>query len=141
MELSRSIEYNYLLFSDKFRVNHIFFKEKQAVLSGGSRDQHWHWLSRVHTLICITATRSRNFWNFCSSSCSLDFPLRLDLNSCASTAVPAIRTGQGTPKAGSCCPCWHSCGVPCQSQASPGSGSGSAGRARTPRMCKRPQQG
>lgn len=37
-ELRRSMESNYL-FSDKFRVKHIFFKEKQAVVSGGSRER------------------------------------------------------------------------------------------------------
>lgn len=35
----QSIESSYLLFSDKFRVSYIFFKEKQAVVSGGSRER------------------------------------------------------------------------------------------------------
>lgn len=38
MELQLFVSPNYLLFSDEFRVNQIFFKEKQALVLGGSRE-------------------------------------------------------------------------------------------------------
>lgn len=39
LELCRLIASNYLLFSHKFKVSHIFVQEKQAVVLGGSRER------------------------------------------------------------------------------------------------------
>lgn len=96
MELCWSLESNYLLFSDKFRVNHIFFKEKQAVVSGGSRDQHQHWFSRVRRLICITRNPKQEFLEFLQQYLQPSFPFVLGVKElCSHSQLQATGTEQG----------------------------------------------
>lgn len=96
LELCWSLESNYLLFSDKFRVNHIFFKEKQAVVSGGSRDQHQHWFSRVRRLICITRNPKQEFLEFLQQYLQPSFPFVLGVKElCSHSQLQATGTEQG----------------------------------------------